>query len=325
MQRVWEAFENPLGLDGFSFLEFSSNLVTEIKSYFERLGFIYQGTDECSLYSQGNINLFVDEKPPYNNLCEGGYISAIGWRVKDAAIALEEAVKRGAEVADSTKKDLPAIYGIGSCLIYFVDSIGEDKLNIKNNVESITRLEYIDHIDHNVKPGRIDHWVNFYKEVFNFKEIKYFDIEAGDTAIIAKGVASPCGKMAINIVESPVGNNYVDRYLAQQGEGIQHVAYHAANLCNALEFMRSQGQKFLPVFDEYYLKIQEKYPDCTEDIERLKTNGILIDCSNKSCLQQVFTIQDQCCKPLFFEFINRQNYDGFGDVNVRNFLKSIES
>lgn len=336
-----ETRENPIGLNGFSFIEFSTPNPAALSLVLKRFGFRYKAEDinqDISFYGQGNINIIINNKPESYaakfNKKPGAFLSAMGWRVKDAEFAFRETVRRGAIPFEDKKAGLgiPAIYGIGGSLIYFVDDEGEDKLYRQmlvansDDVETTkANLQFIDHVDHNVSAGRRKYWVAFYENLFNFKAINYFDVEAKVTGFSTEAVASPCGKMAVAIVESFKGKTVVDEFLEKtQREGVQHVAFHAVELCDAVEYMRSQGQEFLTIPEQYYKTIDDRVPGHRENLERLKKNRILIDGNKAGYLLQIFTVKEPLLDPFFFEFITRKEFQGFGEGNVKSLLETIE-
>ena len=340
--KVWEPFENPIGLDGFSFLEFAAPNPTDLSVILKHFGFGHKAQDNSqtiSLYTQGGINLIINNKPESCAATlgrrHGPSISAMGWRVRDAEFAFWETVRRGAKPFENIEAGLgiPAIYGIGDNLIYFVDDEGAEKLysqffiaNSDYVEDTAAGLQFIDHLDHSVRIGRMEYWVAFYKKVFNFREIDYYNIEAKVTGLVFTAMASPCGKMAIPIGESVKGKSFVEEYLEKvQGEGVHHVAFHTVNLCEAVEYMGARGQKFLPISDKYYKTVSERVPGHTEDVERLKKNRILIDGDTEGYLLQIFTIKEPTLDPLFFEFITRKSFQGFGEGNVTTLFEALET
>lgn len=340
--KVWEPFENPLGLDGFSFLEFAVADSTILASILERFGFQQKAQDrsgKISLFSQNQINLILNSTPnsfaSAFNQVHGPAVSAMGWRVKDAQFAWQEAVRRGAKPLEETQLGLglPAVYGLGGSLIYLVDDAGAAKLFSEtlltqpNYVEGTgAGLQFIDHLDHVVPQGRMQHWADFYAQVFNFRAVDYLDIEAKVTGLMFRVMASPCGKMAIPIGESAKGKSFVEEYLEKfQGEGINHVAFHATDLCDAVEYMRSHGQSFLPISDRYYQTIAQRVPQHQEDIARLQQNHILMDGNDEGYLLQIFSTKEPALDPLFFEFITRKSFRGFGQGNVKTLFEALEA
>lgn len=336
-----ETRENPIGLNGFSFIEFATPKPAALNLVLNRFGFHCKAEDisqSISLYAQGNINIIINNKPEGYGAKftknPGAFLSAMGWKVNDAEFAFRETVRRGAIPFEDKKAGLgiPAIYGIGGSLIYFVDEEGEDKLYrqmlVANSdyVETTNpKLQFIDHVDHNVSAGRRKYWVAFYENLFNFKAVNYFDVEAKVTGFSTEAVASPCGKMAIAIVESFKGKTVVDEFLEKaHREGVQHVAFHAVELCDAVEYMRSRGQEFLTIPEQYYKTIDDRVPGHRENVERLKKNRILIDGNKAGYLLQIFTVKEPQVDPFFFEFITRKEFQGFGEGNVKSLLETIE-
>lgn len=340
--KVWEPFENPIGLNGFSFLEFAAPNPADLTVVLERFGFRHKAQDNSrtvALYTQGGINLIINNKlescAATLGRRHGPLVSAMGWRVRDAEFAFWESVRRGAKPFENTEAGLgiPAIYGIGDSLIYFVDDEGAEKLYSRFFIanpdyveDTAASLQFIDHLDHIVRIGRMKYWAAFYEKVFNFRQIDYYNIEAKVTGLVFTAMGSPCGKMAIPIGESAKGRSFVKEYLEKfQGEGVNHVAFHTDNLCEAVEYMHARGQKFLPISEKYYKTVNERVPGHREDVERLKKNGILIDGDTEGYLLQIFTIKEPTLDPLFFEFITRRSFQGFGEGNVTTLFEALET
>ncbi|MGK7875164.1 MAG: 4-hydroxyphenylpyruvate dioxygenase [Xenococcaceae cyanobacterium] len=339
--KVWEPFENPIGIDGFSFLEFATPSPRELTTVFKRFGFYRKGYNDShtiSWYAQGGINLIINNKPEGYatgfDKKHGPALSAIGWRVKDAEFAFRETVRRGAKPFEGQNAGLglPAIYGVGDSLIYFVDKQGSKQLYnqlfvtdpdyVDSNPAS---RQFIDHLDHMVYPGRTQYWAEFYETVFNFREVEYYDIKVNVTGSVFKVMASPCGSMAIPIGESSKGRSWVTEYLEKvQNEGVNHIAFNSANLCDAVKYMRAQGQEFLPIPDKYYNSAEKQILKYGEDLESLRENRILIDGDDEGYLLQIFTTREPELDPLFFEFIDRRNFQGFGEGNVKTLFEALE-
>ncbi len=337
-----EGWENPIGVDGFDFVEIATTNPTEVFEVFKRFGFKLKAEHPArKVYHmvQGEINIIVNNEPQsyaYKYAeAHGHSIMAQGYRVKNAEHALTEAVKRGARpFCDMQIGDLhlPAIYGVGDGLIYFVDDNGRKRLYEENyetmpdyTEEKTAGLEYIDHLDHNVVEGRLQDYEDFYTKIFNFKEARYWDIKGEQTGINSKAFLSPCGKILIPVIQSSAGNSYVKEYLElYHGEGIQHVAFYSSNIADSIEWMREKGQKFMEVRESYYEDAKDRMPaDAKDDYERIKKNFILIDGEDGKYMLQIFTTKD-CMNPLFFEFISRGGYEGFGERNFPALFDVLE-
>jgi 4-hydroxyphenylpyruvate dioxygenase len=192
-------------------------------------------------------------------------------------------------------------------------------------------LTYLDHLTHNVHRGHMDEWAGFYQRLFNFKQIRYFDIEGKLTGLKSRAMTSPCGKIRIPINESVDDKSQIEEFLQEyRGEGIQHIALGTSDIYRSVELMQKQGIRFLDTPDTYYEKIDERLPGHGEPLDRLKKLGILVDGAPESApgkrdgglLLQIFT--QTVIGPIFFELIQRKGDEGFGEGNFRALFESIE-
>jgi len=267
----------------------------------------------------------------------------MGFRVVDAGHAFRRAVAMGARPvstqAGPMELNIPAIEGVGGALIYFVDRYG-DRGSIwdadfrwaaaRGPRPEGAGLTYIDHLTHNVFRGRMDFWADWYKRIFNFRQIRFFNIEGKLTGLHSRAMTSPCGKIRIPINESADENSQIEEYLhAYKGEGIQHIACGCRNIYETVATLRRAGLEFMPPPpDTYYAKISERIPRHGEPIDRLKELGILIDGEGvveggaTRVLLQIFS--KTVIGPIFFEFIERKGDEGFGEGNFRALFESIE-
>jgi 4-hydroxyphenylpyruvate dioxygenase len=346
--------DNPMGTDGFEFIEYAAPDPQELGRLFERMGFraiARHRHKDVLLYRQGEINFLVNGEP--NSFAQrfarlhGPSICAIAFRVHDAKQAYERAISLGAwgyaERAAPGELNIPAIKGIGDSLIYFVDrwrgKNGARAGDIGNigffdvDFEPLagadlnphgSGLQLIDHLTHNVHKGRMAEWVEFYERLFNFRPIRYFDIEGKVTGVKSKALTSPCGKIRIPINEE--GNEragQITEYLESfRGEGIQHIALSSPDLPAAVDAIRAQGVKLLDTPDTYYELIEKRIPGHGQDVEALRRRRILVDGTREQLLLQIFT--ENQLGPIFFEFIQRKGNEGFGDGNFQALFESIE-
>jgi 4-hydroxyphenylpyruvate dioxygenase len=338
-------WENPAGTDGFEFVEYTAPDAAALGALFERMGFRAVGrhrSKAVTLYRQGDVNFVVNAEPEsfaqaFARL-HGPSVCAIAFRVRDAAKAYQHALARGAKPVASKigpmELNIPAIEGIGGSLLYLVDRYGEHTIYDvdfvpvpgADAVPSGVGLSAIDHLTHNVHQGRMSEWARFYERLFNFREIRYFDIEGKLTGLRSKAMTSPCGKIRIPINESADERSQVEEYLAAyHGEGIQHIALATGDIVAAVERLRTEGIAFMDVPDTYYDQVDARVPGHGEDLARLKRNRILIDgapTSGAGVLLQIFT--NTMIGPIFFEIIERKGNDGFGEGNFRALFESIE-
>ncbi|HXP29581.1 MAG TPA: 4-hydroxyphenylpyruvate dioxygenase [Stellaceae bacterium] len=339
-----DLWDNPMGTDGFEFVEYTAPDAAALGRSFESLGFAAVArhrSKNVTLYRQGGINFIVNAEPQsfaqaFARL-HGPSVCAIAFRVHDAGKAYERAVALGAKgVAGKVgpmELNIPAIEGIGGSLVYLVDRYGEHSIYDVDFVapagaaaEAGAGLLGIDHLTHNVHRGRMDEWARFYETLFGFREIRYFDIEGKLTGLKSKAMTSPCGKIRIPINESADDKSQIAEYLAAyHGEGIQHIALASRDIYAAVETLRGRGVGFLDVPDTYYEQVEARLPGHGEDLARLKRDRILIDgapANGGGLLLQIFTAN--MIGPIFFELIERKGNEGFGEGNFRALFESIE-
>ncbi|MBP0494194.1 4-hydroxyphenylpyruvate dioxygenase [Roseomonas indoligenes] len=338
---------NPAGTDGFAFVEYASPEPEKLHALFERMGFKASAkhrTKKSTLYRQGDINYLLTEEPGSHaqgfTKDHGPCVPSMGFRVVDARHAFDHAVKNGAEPATEGKTlDVPAIKGIGGSYLYFIDQYGEGRscydaefmwLGERDPWPVGAGLYYIDHLTHNVFRGRMDYWYDFYNRIFNFRQIRYFDIKGEYTGLFSRALTSPDGRIRIPLNESADEESQIEEYLREyKGEGIQHVACGCDDIYGTIEGLREAGLNFMPSPPEtYYEKVDARLPGHGEDIVRLKKNGILVDGEGvvedrkARLLLQIFSAN--VIGPVFFEFIERKGDDGFGEGNFRALFESIE-
>lgn len=340
-----EIFENPMGTDGFEFVEFAAPERATLDTLFTSFGFVAVARHrlrDVTLYRQGEINFLVNAESGsfaadfarQHGPCACGF----GMRVKDAKFAVSAAVERGAKIfknkTDTVAVDAPMIEGIGGSILYLVDKYDDESLydedfEFFDGVDPHPQglgLTYIDHLTHNVFQGNMERWAGFYERLFNFREIRYFDIKGAHTGLISKAMTSPDGKVRIPINESADNKSQIAEYLEEyKGEGIQHIALFTDNIYETVEGLRKNGVEFLDVPDAYYEMVDERLPGHGEDLARMGANRILIDGdpeTKKRLLLQIFTQTN--IGPIFFEIIQRKGNEGFGEGNFQALFESIE-
>jgi 4-hydroxyphenylpyruvate dioxygenase len=338
-------WDNPMGTDGFEFVEYTAPDAAALGRLLERLGFAAVArhrSKSVTLYRQGDVNFIVNAEPEsfaqaFARL-HGPSVCAIAFRVRDAARAYQRALALGARpVAGKVgpmELNIPAIEGIGGSLLYLVDRYGDHTIYDVDFVPvpgadprpAGVGLAGIDHLTHNVHQGRMAQWAGFYEKLFNFRELRYFDIEGKLTGLRSKAMTSPCGKIRIPINESADDRSQIEEYLsAYRGEGIQHIALAARDIYATVETLRGAGVKFQHVPDAYYEQVDARLAGHGEDLARLARDRILIDgapAAGGGLLLQIFT--DTMIGPIFFEVIERKGNDGFGEGNFRALFESIE-
>ncbi len=339
--------DNPLGTDGFEFVEFTGPDPQAIARQFETMGFTAVARHRSKnvlRYRQGDINFILNMEPsgPAAEFrsAHGPSANAMAFRVKDAGKALRLALERGAKQVKGPvgpmELNIPAIEGIGGSYLYLVDRYGAqgiydiDFVPIEGAVEreraQSVGLTYLDHLTHNVARGNMRAWAGFYERIFNFREIRYFDIEGRMTGLFSKAMTSPCGKIRIPLNESQDDKSQIEEFLrAYRGEGIQHLALGTSDIYETVRRMRERGVRFQDTVDTYFDGIDARIPGHGEDVERLREYRILIDgapAEGQGLLLQIFT--ENAIGPIFFEIIQRKGNEGFGEGNFKALFESLE-
>jgi 4-hydroxyphenylpyruvate dioxygenase len=344
---------NPMGTDGFEFVEYTAPDPQLLGALFEQMGFAAVArhrSKDVTLYRQGGVNFIVNREP--DSFAQsfarvhGPSACAFAIRVKDAAKAYQRALSLGAKPhhgpVGPMELNIPAIQGIGGSLIYLVDRYpGNGGALTIYDVDFVplagaerepagAGLLEVDHLTHNVYAGRMDVWAEFYERLFSFREIRYFDIQGKKTGLTSRALTSPCGKIRIPINEPSDRKSQIQEYLdAYHGEGIQHIALSTRDIHATVELLRGRGVRLLDTPDAYYDRVDARVPNHGEDLARLKANRILIDGegidkdSREDKLLQIFT--ETVIGPIFFEIIQRKGNEGFGEGNFRALFESIEA
>ncbi len=344
-----DLFENPLGTDGFEFVEYTGE-PEKLDKLFRDFGFTpiaKHKKRDVVLYRQGGINFLLNREKSgqakaFQDVHTSG-ASAMAFRVKDAKAAYTEALKRGAEAAKdhngshggSMTQPIPAIKGIGGTILYLVDQYGDQGSIYDTDFEPLpgvdqnpkgVGLTYIDHLTHNVHRGNMVKWAEFYETLFNFREIRYFDIEGKLTGLKSKAMTSPCGKIRIPLNESSDDKSQIAEFLKRyNGEGIQHIALGTNDIYKTVEDLRGTGMPFQDTPETYYELLDKRIPGHGEDLTRLRQLRVLMDgapTEGQGLLLQIFT--KDAIGPIFFELIQRKGNEGFGEGNFKALFESIE-
>lgn len=337
--------ENPMGTDGFEFVEYTAPDTRALEALFTQMGFsaiAKHRSKDVVLYRQGGINFIINHEPDsfaqHFAAKHGPSCCAFAIRVEDAARAYHRAIELGAEPFEGKvgpmELNIPAIRGIGDSALYLIDRYEDrsiydvDFIPIEGadlNPTGAGLLE-VDHLTHNVHHGRMDEWAQFYTKLFNFREIRYFDITGKATGLKSRAMTSPCGKIRIPINEPSDDKSQIQEYLnAYHGEGIQHIALTSDNIYQSVDQLNANGIALLDAPDTYYELLETRLPGHGEDLEALQQRRILIDGdleNEKGLLLQIFT--QTVIGPIFFEIIQRKGNDGFGEGNFRALFESIE-
>ena len=340
--------DNPAGTDGFEFVEFAHPEPAKLQALFTSMGYVpvaTHKTKDITVWRQGDINYIVNAEPGSHAMrfveAHGPCAPAMAWRVVDARHAFEHAISRGATPYEGSDKalDVPAIVGIGGSLLYFIETYGDkgstydrefDWLGEPDPKPAGVGFYYLDHLTHNVYRGNMDKWWAFYRELFGFKQIHFFNIDGRITGLVSRAITSPCGKIRIPLNESKDDTSQIEEFLKKyHGEGIQHIAVGTEGIYDSVDRLAANGLKFMPgPPDTYYERSHARVNGHDEPIERMKKHGILIDGEGvrdggmTKILLQIFS--KTVIGPIFFEFIQRKGDEGFGEGNFRALFESIE-
>jgi 4-hydroxyphenylpyruvate dioxygenase len=336
---------NPMGTRGFEFVEFTGPDVSALTRGFQSLGFMpiaMHRSKNVTLFRQGGINFILNGEgkgfPKEFADQHGPSVCAIAIRVDDAPKAMNRAQELGAKALVNEpgpmELSLAGIEAIGGSRIFFIDRYDQAgsiyDIDFKpipgaNQHPEGVGLTEIDHLTNNVFRGRMDHWAQFYERLFNFREIRYFDIEGKLTGLKSRAMTSPDGKIRIPINESADDKSQIEEYLREyKGEGIQHIAMSTTNIYETVRRLRASDVELMaPPPDTYYEMLESRLPGHGEDVAKLKELGILLDGSpSGGLLLQIFT--QTMVGPIFFEIIQRKGDEGFGEGNFRALFESIE-
>ncbi len=338
-----DLWENPLGLSGFEFVEYTAEDPKLLGALFEQLGFAkiaLHRSKQVELWRQGGVNFIINLEPNsrakrFTREHKAG-ANAMAFRVSDARAAYDDLIAKGAHpVTDPVgpmELNIPAIEGIGGSLIYLVDAKGPSIYDV--DFEYLPGVDInptgcglceVDHLTHNVYRGRMDYWGKFYEDLFNFREVRFFDIEGKLTGLRSRAMTAPDGKIRIPINESSDDKSQIEEYLMDfGGEGIQHIALLTEDIYATVDALEENGVKFMtPPPDSYYEMLDDRLPGHGEPIDELKKRAVLMDgAPDGKILLQIFT--ETVIGPVFFEIIQRKGDDGFGEGNFRALFESME-
>lgn len=340
-----DLFENPMGTDGFEFVEYAHPEPEKLRQLFDKMGFkqiAKHKSKNVTLHRQGGINFIINAEP--DSFAQqfaaehGPCVCAMAFRVKDAKAALNRAHEFGVNSPENPvgpgELEIPVLEGIGGSRLYLVDKYKNETIydtdfdfdtHGHEKVEG-NGLTYIDHLTHNVFRGNMNKWAKFYEDLFNFREIRYFDIEGKLTGLVSRAMTSPCGKIRIPINESQDDKSQIEEYLSKyNGEGIQHIALGTDDIYATVDGLRADGIKFQSTPDTYFEKIDDRLPGHGEDVSELHKRHILIDgapTEGQGILLQIFT--QEVIGPIFYEIIQRKGNEGFGEGNFQALFESLE-
>jgi 4-hydroxyphenylpyruvate dioxygenase len=330
---------NPLGLDGFAFVEFAAPDPVGMARQLEQLGFVAAAEKPSrglTLFRQGRIRIVLNagggHAATFRKL-HGPSANGMGFRVANALQAYASAIEKGAVAFDASTTALPrakVIEGIGGSVIYLVDDdpfADWEEIRGWREAEALNGvgLDLLDHLTHNVRRGQMRTWSSFYNKLFGFEEQKYFDIKGQASGLFSQAMIAPDGAIRIPLNESQDEHSQIEEYLREyNGEGIQHLAFTTDNIYETVEKLRARGVSLQDTIETYYELVDKRVPGHGEDLERLKKNRILIDGSvgDEGILLQIFT--NNLFGPIFFEIIQRKGNQGFGNGNFQALFESIE-
>ena len=344
-----DLFDNPMGLDGFEFVEFAAPEPNVLEPVFEMVGFTKVATHrskDVDLYRQGNISFIINREPKSNAAYfaeeHGPSACGLAFRVRDAHKAYYRALELGAQPIDiptgPMELRLPAIKGIGNAPLYLIDRYADGATIYDIDFQFLDGVDRhpegcgfhtLDHLTHNVYRGRMAYWAEFYEKLFNFRELRYFDIKGEYTGLTSKAMTAPDGKIRIPLNEEASGQTgQIEEFLmAYNGEGIQHIALLCDDLISCLDKLKANGVPLMtPPPDTYYEMLEERLPGHGEPVAELQARGILLDGSTEEgdprLLLQIFS--ETLIGPVFFEFIQRKGDEGFGEGNFTALFESME-
>ncbi|ESQ78307.1 4-hydroxyphenylpyruvate dioxygenase [Asticcacaulis sp. YBE204] len=334
---------NPLGLNGFEFVEFTGSDIEVMASHLLALGFTAAArhpSRAITRYKQGRITMLLNAEPTGQaaafRTLHGPSANGMAFRVADPKTAFEGALRRGATAADPASGALGensyVLNGIGGSYLYLVPDHGDlyadwTPIAGAENAEAANSvgLDVLDHLTHNVHRGQMRTWAEFYNRIFGFEEQKYFDIKGQATGLFSQAMIAPDRAIRIPLNESQDDHSQIEEFLREyNGEGIQHLALTTDNIYETVEKLRARGVRLQDTPETYYELIDKRVPDHGEDLDRLRKNRILIDghVGEEGLLLQIFT--EPMFGPIFFEIIQRKGNEGFGNGNFQALFESIE-
>ncbi len=330
---------NPTGLRGIAFVEYAGGEPDYMEGIFRDFGFSKlkkHRSKDIRYFNQNHIHFLYNREP--GDFAEdfakkhGPSICSMGFLVEDSEKAFEAAVSLGARAYDGPQSaksfDCPAIYGIGDSLIYFVSNISAlweaELVDLAHqDIVEDKGFIYIDHLTNNVYKGTMAEWADFYKTVFGFREIRYFDIKGKKTGLTSFALKSPCETFSIPINEGNEDKSQIEEYLREyDGPGIQHLAFLTHDLLDSLDKLKGTSIKTLNISPGYYDIAFNRVPNITEDKQRIRDHKALVDGDEEGYLLQIFTVN--LFGPIFIEMIQRKNHHSFGEGNFTALFTSIE-
>lgn len=357
-----DQFDDHLGLQDVDYVEhYVGNAKQACHFYQTVFGFelkAYSGLetgsrDRVSYYLEQNNIRFVltsalsSDSPIAKHVAKhGDGIRDVAMHVEDVDRAFKETVKRGAKAVEephnlkdehgTLRKAAIATYGdtIHS-LISRVDYDGvfmpgfEEKESPLGTIEPVG-IQFVDHCVGNVEYGKMNTWVDFYRDVMGFTQYIHFDdkdISTEYSALMSKVMAGGRGMIKFPINEPAEGKkkSQIEEYLDfYEGPGVQHVALLTGDIIKTVKKLKDRGLEFLHVPTTYYEELEDRVGKIDEPIEKLEELGILVDRDDEGYLLQIFTKPVVDRPTLFFEIIQRKGARGFGKGNFKALFEAIE-
>lgn len=333
-----------MGMCGFDFVEFCEASSSQmLEKLFVDFGFSKikkHGKKNIEYFKQNDIHFFLNkEEHGVSHIFEkkhGPAICSMGWRFEQPEKAHKLALLRGAipavgDLFTTEGAAIPAIYGLGDMLIYFMKTTdhtdGYARLGFVDHAHPMKVADKgfvaIDHLTNNVFRGTMNDWATFYRSIFGFKEVRYFDIRGVKTGLTSFALRSPCGSFCIPLNEATEKQSQINEYLEKyNGPGVQHLAFLTKDILSSLDQLRDAKISTLDIDDLYYDDIFTRFPQVKEDHEKIRKQNVLIDGDENGYLLQIFT--KEIVGPIFIEIIQRNNHASFGEGNFGALFRSIE-
>lgn len=331
--------DNPVETKGFALVEFAAREADGLAALFDTLGFVRVGRHreaDIALYRQGGVTLLlnIDAEGPAAAFrdAHGPGVWSVGFGVGDADRALSRALTHGAARADASPLgSMPAIAGIGGTRLCFVDVAGEASLAALFEPVAVQPanaeigVAEIDHVAFNLRRGAAASWATLFEQALGFRRVRYFHIAGKQTGLNLLAMASPCGKIRIPLNEAREDASQIEDFINEfRGEGVQHMGFGVADILGAVETLRGRGLRFQTTEDAYYEALPNRAMGHSEDVERLRRTGVLLDGdAENGHLLQIFSAN--VVGPMFFELIQRKGAEGFGEGNITALFEAVEA